>query len=114
MLSSFSRVKPAPAGNNERILQVRATQTRVLYENANTGIAVTLCAAPVLAYFQTSVVPYPIILGWLFYMLLISAARFVLVRRYFQSPEASTHGLGDGACLPSVQGWLEQAGAPRG
>src|SRR4051794_13153748 len=94
MLSSFSRVKPAPAGNNERKLQLRAAQTRLLYENANTGILVTLCAAPVLAYFQTSVVPYPIILGWLVYMLLVSAARFVLVRRYFQSSKEHTRPQG--------------------
>jgi signal transduction histidine kinase/ActR/RegA family two-component response regulator len=68
---------------------VRAAQTRLLYENANTGIAVTLVVAPLLAYFQWNGVRHPLVMLWLAGMLLISGARSMLVRRYWRaSPNA--------------------------
>jgi len=72
-------------GPNRRKEQVRAAQIRLLYENAPTGIAVTAIAAPVLSYFQSQLVPHRIAVGWLVYMLLVSAARFILTRRYWRA-----------------------------
>lgn len=95
MLSRSSRFQSVSAIDSERKLKLRAAQIRLLYENANTGIAVTLLAGPVLAYFQTFVVNYLVALGWLAYMLLVSATRFLLVRRYWHSPTDCAR----------VQGW---------
>jgi len=64
---------------------VRAEQTRLLYSNAGTGTAVTFIAAPLLAYFQWGLVPDRVVLGWLTLTLLVSAGRFVLARRYWQT-----------------------------
>ena len=60
-------------------------QTRLLYSNARTGTLVTTIAAPALAYFQWRVSQHPVVLGWLLFTLLVSAARFLLARRYWQS-----------------------------
>ena len=70
------------AGQHQRQRQVRAAETRLLYENATTGIAVTGIVASLLAYCQWDVVPHAIVATWLLYVLLISAARWMLVRRY--------------------------------
>ena len=64
---------------------MRAAQIRLLYENAPTGIAVTTIAAPVLSYFQSSFVQRRIAVSWLVYMLLVSAVRFILARRYWRA-----------------------------
>ena len=82
-----------PAVGDERNRQVRAAQVRLLYCNATTGIAVTALAVPVLAYIQWRVVRHPLVLSWLSYMLVIAAARAVLVRRYWRaSPDDGTIG----------------------
>ena len=109
MLSNCSRVQPAPGRNTEQKLQLRAAQIRLLYENAHTGIAVTVLAAPILAYFQKSVVQYPIILGWLAYMLLVSVARFLLVRRYWRSTVNGTR-VPDWGALFALSAGLAGAG----
>jgi signal transduction histidine kinase len=67
---------------SQRERQVRAAQVRLLFANAHTGTAVTTFAAPALAYFQWGVVRHPIVLGWLIYTLLISAARLLVTQRY--------------------------------
>ena len=82
MPSDYSRDSATRASQNERKVHVRAAQIRLLYDNANTGIAVTILAAPALAYFQSFVIPHRILLIWLAYMLLVSAGRFLLSRRY--------------------------------
>ncbi|MFN0166461.1 MAG: ATP-binding protein [Bryobacteraceae bacterium] len=78
------------AAQHDRKQHVRAAQIRLLYDNANTGIGVTIIAASLLARFQWSVVQHPLILGWLLYMLVTSAARFILARRYRRKSLSST------------------------
>jgi signal transduction histidine kinase/ActR/RegA family two-component response regulator len=85
MPPDYSSNRAAGALQSERKAHVRAAQIRLLYENANTGIAVTIVAAPALAYLQWFVVQRWILLSWLTYMLLVSAARFVLTHRYRRS-----------------------------
>ena len=43
----------AQDGRNQQIRYVRVAQIRLLYKNANTGIVVTVIAAPILAYFYS-------------------------------------------------------------
>ena len=70
------------AAGIHRQRQLHAAQTRLLYENANLGIAVTIVIAALLAYAQWSVIPPAVISSWLLYMLSVCAARFALVRNY--------------------------------
>ena len=70
------------AASIHRQRQLHAAQTRLLYENANLGIVVTVVIAALLAYAQWSVIPPWVISAWLLYMLLVCVARFALVRRY--------------------------------
>ena len=72
--------------------QVQAAETRLLYENANTGVAITVVIATLLAYAQWDVVPPAVIVAWLVYMLVVSIARFVLAQRYWRTwpTEAAT------------------------
>jgi signal transduction histidine kinase/CheY-like chemotaxis protein len=82
---------PAEAGQatqNRRKLQVQAEQIRLLYSNANSGVAVTVCVAAVLSYLQWGVISHSIVLAWLVYMLAISGVRFALARRYWRAAEA--------------------------
>ena len=71
---------------DQRQQQVRAAETRLLYENATTAIAVTIVIASVLAYAHWDLAPHVIVAAWLVYMLLVSAARFVVVHRYWRAP----------------------------
>ena len=80
----------AMAVQQQRTRQVRAAQVRLLYSNANTGGAVTIITAPVLSYFQWDVIEHPVVVGWLLYILVLSAARFVLTRRYWRASPADT------------------------
>ena len=80
----------AIAVEQQRTRQVRAAQVRLLYSNANTGGAVTIITAPVLSYFQWDVIEHPVVVGWLLYILVLSAARFVLTRRYWRASPADT------------------------
>lgn len=88
-----SRASSRFPDGGQRQHQVRAAETRLLYENATTGIAATLVIALLLAYSQRDVVPRFIVSAWLLYMLLVSAVRFVLVHRYRRaSPSVAEHG----------------------
>ncbi len=71
-----------PPREDQRQRQVRAAETRLLYENASTGVLATIVIALLLAYAQRLVISRPVIFVWLVYMLLISAARFLIARRY--------------------------------
>ena len=62
--------------------EVRAAETRLLYENANTGTVVSIVIASLLAYAHWDLVPRAGVQAWLLYVLLISAARLVLVRQF--------------------------------
>ncbi len=84
-MSSQSRNEATPAPQGQRELQVRAAQIRLLYTNSNTGIGVTIIAAPVLGGLQWTVVDHATVLGWLAYMLLVSAGRWILSGWYRRS-----------------------------
>src|SRR5262245_5457885 len=75
----------ADVAEDRRKRQLQAAETRLLYENATTGIAVTLVIAAVLAYAHWGPDRRVFVSAWLVYMLLVSAARFVVVRRYWRS-----------------------------
>jgi signal transduction histidine kinase/ActR/RegA family two-component response regulator len=63
--------------------QVRAAQTRLLFENAGTGAIATILIVSVLAYAQWDDIPAALVVGWLMVMLLIAVGRYGLTRRYW-------------------------------
>jgi signal transduction histidine kinase/CheY-like chemotaxis protein len=74
-----------------------------LFENASTGIVATILIASLLAYAQWDVISPPVIWVWLLYMLLVSAARLMLVRRYGRAAASDTdHGWWNGAFVIGV------------
>ena len=79
------------AGGLHRRRQVRAAETRLLYENANLGIVSTIIIALLLAYAQWAVISHAVISIWLLYMLLVCAARFLLVRQYSRAASRETN-----------------------
>jgi signal transduction histidine kinase/ActR/RegA family two-component response regulator len=72
----------SPVSQEPRQRQVESAETRLLYDNACTGIVATVVIAVLLAYAQRDVGPSSVVLAWLLYVLLVSAARYLLVRRY--------------------------------
>jgi signal transduction histidine kinase/ActR/RegA family two-component response regulator len=89
--ASESGVISSPSlGGDAHEREVQAAETRLLYENASTGIIAAIVIASLLAYAQWDVISPFVISVWLLYMLLVSAARFLLVRRYWRtSPSAA-------------------------
>jgi hypothetical protein len=75
--------------DDRRKRQMRAAETRLLYENATTGTAVTIVIAAVIAYAHWDLVSHVVVSAWLVYMLLASAGIGALRR-------ATTHPI-DGA-----------------
>jgi signal transduction histidine kinase/ActR/RegA family two-component response regulator len=71
--------------HDQRKHQLHAAETRLLYENATTGTAVTIVIASVLAYAHWDLVPHLTISAWLIYMLLVSATRFVVTHWYWRA-----------------------------
>jgi signal transduction histidine kinase len=59
-------------------------QVRLLYGNANLGAFVTILAATILGRFQWPVVPHVVVVAWWAYMVLVSASRYALARRFRQ------------------------------
>ena len=90
--ASAARLTSRPPGDSDhqRQLQVQAAETRLLYENASTGVVATILIASLLAYEQRSIVSGFVVSLWLLYMLLTSAARFLLVRRYWRVSPSDT------------------------
>jgi signal transduction histidine kinase/CheY-like chemotaxis protein len=88
---------------------VQAAETRLLYENAGTGIISTVVIATILASAQWVVISHSVVAVWWVYMVLVSAARFVLDRRYWRaSPEDTDDRRWNPACIAGV------AAAPAG
>jgi signal transduction histidine kinase/CheY-like chemotaxis protein len=82
----------APASDTRR-RALKAAETRLLYQNATTGIVATLVITSLLAYAEWAVVSPVVVSIWWLYMLLVSAARFLLVRRYWRASRNDTdHG----------------------
>jgi signal transduction histidine kinase/CheY-like chemotaxis protein len=75
-------------GGDRRERQVYAAQTVLLYRNGPTGVLVTIVVASLLASFQWRAVPHFTALAWLVFMLLVSAGRLLLVRRYSSAPRS--------------------------
>jgi signal transduction histidine kinase/ActR/RegA family two-component response regulator len=78
-----SRRMPQGVADDLRQQQVRAAETRLLYENVTTGTAVTIVIASVLAYAHWDLGPHVIVSAWLIYMLFVSGARVVIARQYW-------------------------------
>jgi signal transduction histidine kinase/CheY-like chemotaxis protein len=85
---SASGVKGATP--DQRKLQLRAEQVRLLYANAYVGVGVNIIAATFLAYLLLGTVPRASIVGWWLYTLLVSGGRFLMARRYQHTPLIST------------------------
>jgi hypothetical protein len=94
--------------------QIEAAETRLLYDNAWIGIVATIVIAALLAYTQWEVGPPSTVLTWLLYVLLISVARYVLVRRYQRASAGETdsrywsRAFTVGAALAAA-GWIAAA-----
>ena len=82
---------------------VRTELVRLLYSNATVGIWVTVAVAPVLSYLEGDL-PHPATLGWLLYMLAVTAARFTLVRHYRRRSTVSAKDETWGAAFAVVTG----------
>jgi signal transduction histidine kinase len=75
---------------DRRQQQVHAAETRLLYDNACTGIVATVVIAALLAYAQWNVRPPSVVSAWLLYVLLVCAARYSLLRRYRRASATDT------------------------
>ena len=78
--SSLAWSMSLPAQHRTR--QVHAAETRLLYENATTGIVASVVIAVALAYVQRSTIPSAIVSLWLLYVIAIAAVRFIITLRY--------------------------------
>jgi signal transduction histidine kinase/CheY-like chemotaxis protein len=65
--------------------RIKSEQIRLLYQNADTSIGITLVAITVLACLQWNAGFQVRTLIWLAYMVAVSAARWVFIRRYWSS-----------------------------
>ena len=82
-----------PLSGDQRRQQVRAAETRLLYENACTGLVSSSLIACLLGYAQWDVVSHVVVSAWVIFMLLVAAARYVLMRRYLRaSPSDAESG----------------------
>jgi signal transduction histidine kinase/ActR/RegA family two-component response regulator len=73
-----------PRPGDKRREQLSAAETRLLFENAGTGTVATILIASLLAYAQWHVTRPLVVATWFLYTLLVSAARFMLARRYWR------------------------------
>ena len=87
-LASLER--PSARVEDERRRKVRASETRLLYENAGTGVIATVVIASLLAYAQRNISPGSVVAGWLSAVLLVAAARYMLARRYWRALPGET------------------------
>ena len=84
-----SGTSPRPEGDR-RQRQVRSAETHLLYENASTAIVATVVIASLLAYAQWGAISSFVVSAWLVYMLLVSAARFLLTQAYWRASPNDT------------------------
>jgi signal transduction histidine kinase/DNA-binding NarL/FixJ family response regulator len=76
----------SPVSEDPRQRQIEAAETRLLYDNAWTGIVATFLIAALLAYAQWDVRPPSVVAAWLLCVLLVSGGRYALVQRYRRAP----------------------------
>lgn len=91
LLGSQSSSAESAFQETRRVALVRAAQVDLLYANAPTSLAVTLVAAPMLAYFQSRLVAQERAWIWTTCMLLVMAARYVMVRLYERAAPGPRH-----------------------
>jgi signal transduction histidine kinase/ActR/RegA family two-component response regulator len=100
---------PRSVRSDERQRQVRAAETRLLYENAATGVVVTIVIAAVLAYAHWDLRPRLLVSVWLVYMLFVAAIRLAIALWYWRAaPSAAANGRWNSAFV--VGGALAAAG----
>lgn len=75
---------------SDRRSQVHAAETRLLYENAPIGNVATIIIASVLAYSQWVLASRVVVSVWLFSMLVMSGARFLVARAYWRALPSDT------------------------
>jgi hypothetical protein len=82
MLATGSLTRVDRQSSEELIL---SEQLKLLYANANLGVAVNVLAATILAGLQWGIVSQAVVIGWWLYITLVSSARFALARRYWHA-----------------------------
>jgi len=70
---------------DQRRQQVRAAETRLLYENGTTGVVASILIALPLAYSQRHVVSSSVVSTWFLFVLAVAVVRFVIARRYWSA-----------------------------
>jgi signal transduction histidine kinase/CheY-like chemotaxis protein len=103
-----------PLFGDPRRQQVHAAETRLLYDNAGTGIIATILIASLLAFGQRNVTRPAVVIVWLLYVLLVSGVRYILVRRYASTPPALIDGrrwsvASAGGAAMAASGWVAAA-----
>ena len=73
---------------DHRQRQVAAAQTRLLYENATTGVVASVLIALPLAYAQRGVTSTLVVSAWLLFVLVVALTRFAIARRYWRDSRA--------------------------
>jgi signal transduction histidine kinase/ActR/RegA family two-component response regulator len=82
-----------PLSGDERRRQVKAAETRLLYENTCTALVSSSLIACLLGYAQWDVVPHIVVSVWVVFMLLVAASRYLLMRQYLRaSPSDAESG----------------------
>ncbi len=76
---------------DSRRQEVLSAQIGLLYANANIGVGVTLLAATTLALLQRGIVPNVLVLGWWFFMTLVSLSRGAPARCYRRASPGYTN-----------------------
>ena len=79
-------VVAGPSKGDQRRQQVQAAETRLLYENASTGIVASVLIALALVYVQRRVSSPLVVTAWLLFLLAVSVTRFVIAWRYWRAP----------------------------
>src|SRR6266487_4709674 len=93
VLGRLMAQEPTQVSPNKRASEIQAELVKVLYEKAPFAFLATVINALILVSVQRQVVPHSTLVTWLAFILALTAARYFLVRRYWQlSPGPSTAG----------------------
>jgi signal transduction histidine kinase/ActR/RegA family two-component response regulator len=82
MPTSTRTTEVARGGSDSRVEAILCDQVRLLYANTNVSVVVTVVSATVLARLQSGYISAGVILAWWVYMIVLSALRYELGRRY--------------------------------
>ena len=85
--------QPAPISSRHRASEIDAELVKFLYEKAPFAFLANVINAPILVTIEWQVVSHPALVIWLAFTLVLTAARYLLVRRFRQlSPGPSARG----------------------